>query len=306
MKRINVLVKCIVLITAFLSSKHLHAQLSPFGAMYYQNQYINNPAYAGIEAGLVLDGGIRMQDSNMPGAPKTQFLTARYAMSDKAGIGLNLNTEQVGLIKKVRTVASYAYHLPLSSENNTISFGLSLGFMDQMIDQNLLSGEHNDSYLNDFNQRETYVDGDFGMLYRYKNLSVEGAVLNINHYIRDKEDQRTVANVAKFYFASSYKINLSAKHAGTIIEPKLAYRVVDGFKDIIDFGTNLHLLDQKLNLFGVYHSSQSTTLGLGVRLIENLYTNVMYTTATAVLASESRGSFEINLKYKILNKKKTM
>lgn len=305
MKKLNVIGKCLMLVIASFSSKQLYAQLAPFGAMYYQNQYINNPAYAGLNEGLEFDGGIRIQDNNLPGAPKTQFLTGKYSLNGKAGIGLNLNTEQVGLIKKVRTVASYAYHLPLNAENNKISFGLSLGFTDESVDFRMLSGEQNDAMLGNFNQRETYIDGDFGMLYQYKNLNFEGALLNISQLLRDKNEMNaSSANVAKYYFAGSYKIPLSTKNTDVVFEPKLAYRVIQGFDDIIDVGTNIRLMDQKLSVFGIYHSSQSTTIGLGARLIDNLNMNLMYTSATAVLATESSGSFEVNLKFRILKTKK--
>lgn len=301
MKNINVV--CLMLVAAVLSCSQLYGQLSPFGAMYYSNQYINNPAHAGTSNGLVVDAGLRVQDSNLPGAPKTQFLTGSYALNDKAGIGLNLNSEQVGLIRKIRTVASFAYHLPLSSSYNKISFGLSLGLTDQLIDYSLMDGSQNDISLGNFNQRQTYADGDFGIKYTGKGLNVEAALLNISDYLRDNKQVNGVANVAKYYLAGSYKFQLSQYGESFSVEPKIAYRVVKGNKDILDFGTNVGVVDNKLNFFGIYHSSQNATLGLGASLLENLAMNFMYTSATAVLANESTGSFEINLKLKLLNKR---
>src|SRR5215217_5075345 len=103
-------------------SADANAQLAPLGAMYYHNQYLNNPAFAGIGKGLEVDLGYRQQWSTIPGSPKVQVLTGSYAMTPKAGLGLNVYNDQTGLFKRTRVMGSYAYHLPLSSKNDKLSF----------------------------------------------------------------------------------------------------------------------------------------------------------------------------------------
>lgn len=284
------------------AASNLKAQLNPLGTMYFQNQYVNNPAYAGTDKDLRLDAGVRLQDSRMPGAPKTQFITATYALNDKAGLGFNLNAEQVGLIKKIRTVATYAYHLPLNAEDK-ISFGLSLGFTDQLVDYNAINGQVNDGTIGNFNQRETYADGDFGVRYKHKQFVLEGAVPNLSNFFRDKVKTGGAANLARYYAAASYQYQLSGTNS-TVLEPKLAFRAVDGFKDIFDLGLNVRFIDDKLNIFGLYHTSQSATFGLAAKLTANMAMNFMYTSATAVLAGESSGSYEINLRLNLFKKNK--
>ncbi len=291
-------IKVLLSVAFVAAASNLKAQLNPLATMYFQNQYVNNPAYAGTDKDLRLDAGIRLQDNRMPGAPKTQFITATYALTDKAGLGFNLNAEQVGLIKKVRTVATYAYHLPLNAEDR-ISFGLSLGFTDQLVDYNTINGQVNDGTLGNFNQRETYVDGDFGVRYKRKQFTLEGAIPNLSNFYRDKAKTGSAANLARYYAAASYQYYL----AGTVLEPKIAFRAVDGFKDIFDVGLNVRFVDDKLNLFGLYHTSQSATFGIAAKLASNMSMNFMYTSATAVLAGESSGSYEINLRLDLFKKK---
>ena len=303
MKALNKKAGFLMLASLIMTGTQALAQLSPLGAMYYQNQYVNNPAYAGLDKGLRLDLGVKIQDSKLPGAPKTQFLTGAYALTDRAGFGLNINAEQIGLIKQIRTVATYAYHLPLNANDDKISFGLSLGFTDQMIDFNSLNGSANDASIGNFNQRQTYIDGDFGILYRRKGFSLEAALPNISNFFRDKENVSTVANLARYYAAASYQFSLPGA-SGITLEPKLAYRSVQGFKDIFDFGTNIKFVDQKLSLFGLYHSTQSATVGVGAKVTDNLAMNFMYTSATAVLAGESSGSYEVNLRLNLFGPKK--
>ncbi len=302
LKNISKVIPFAILCVSGLTVK---AQLSPLGAMYFQNRYLNNPAYAGIEEGLKIDAGIKAQDNKMPGSPKTQFFTGSYALTDRAGLGINFNAEQIGLIKKIRTMASYAYHLPLNSKDDKLSFGLSLGFTDELIVQNDINGQSNDIVIGNFNQRETYVDGDFGILYQRNKFSVEASLPNISNFFREKYKNNNVADLARYYVATSYKFNLSQNAKGLVLEPKLAYRAVKGHEDIFDIGTNIQLVDQKLSLFAMYHSTQNATLGIGAQAIDNLFFSFIYTSATAVLAGETSGSFEINLRLKLFNPNKT-
>jgi hypothetical protein len=64
-----------ITIITLLSTTSSKAQLSPFGAMYYQNQYLANPAIAGAQEGLRADLGFNSQQTNIPGSPKTQIIT---------------------------------------------------------------------------------------------------------------------------------------------------------------------------------------------------------------------------------------
>ena len=55
-------------------------QSNSLGSMYYQNQYLANPAFAGLEKGLELNGVYRKQLGNVEGAPTIQSITAAYGL----------------------------------------------------------------------------------------------------------------------------------------------------------------------------------------------------------------------------------
>ncbi len=110
------------------------AQLNPLGSQYYNNQYIVNPAFAGEGRGLKVNAAYRKLWSGIPGSPLTQNVTVDYGLG-KVGLGLNVNNESSGLLRQTRAVASYAYHLPLDSGRNHLSFGLSLGMMSQRVQE---------------------------------------------------------------------------------------------------------------------------------------------------------------------------
>jgi type IX secretion system PorP/SprF family membrane protein len=277
------------------------AQLAPLGATYFQNQYLNNPAYAGLEDGLRLDLGFRQQWSSIPGAPKMQVVTADYSLTEKAGIGINFYNDEAGLFKRTRLMGSYAYHLPLNANGSKLNFGVSLGYLDELVDYSRLDGDANDLTVNNFNQRQQYIDGDFGVAYTSSTLNIQATAPNLrNTFGADKNAQQEV-DEARYFFAASYKL-LLPKSWDAAIEPKICYRAIKGYKDILDVGANLTLANNKVSITGFYHSSESATVGLGAKMTKNLEIMGLYTSNTAELNGQANGNFEVNLKISLFNK----
>ena len=275
------------------------AQLSPMGALYFQNQYLGNPALAGTESGMDVSLGIRKQWSNIPGSPATQAFTASYGLNDKVGLGLNISNDKSGLFNRTRTVASYAYHLPLSGESHKLSFGLSLGLMSERIASEDIRGNAADANVGSYNQRENYLDGDFGFAYTGSKLSIQAALPNMKSYFK-KDVNTDAVDRSTFFSAVSYKFQLEGG-GGFGLEPKVAYRGVKGMDNIVDVGANLSYANNKVNLFGLYHSTNSSTFGIGLNHL-NIGFSGMYSTATSALSSYANDNFEVSMKVKLFNK----
>lgn len=144
------------------------------GSMYYLNPYLASPALAGTEKGWELNGAYKAQWTAIEHAPAMQAITATYGSeSKKVGFGINLYKEGAGVILRSSAKATYAYHLPLNTEESFLDFGLSAGVMDEWIDFNRVRGDLTDPSLYNFNQRKVYFDGDFGVAFRNKNWTVQ-------------------------------------------------------------------------------------------------------------------------------------
>ncbi|TCC89346.1 type IX secretion system membrane protein PorP/SprF [Pedobacter frigiditerrae] len=269
------------------------AQLNPLSAQYFNNLYLGNPAYAGQEKGLTVNMSFRKQWSNIPGSPLVQNLTADYS-KNKVGLGLNVSFDKAGLQRQTRVVGTYAYHLPLNDANQQLHFGISFGFMNQRLADNEIVGNTNDPLTANYNQRETYMDGDFGLAYSSTKLKVEAALPNLKKFF--KRNEIKLADYSTFYSAISYKISISEGVDGIGVEPKLAYRGIKGFDNVLDAGTQLTLANRQVIIMGMYHSSKSASFGLGLDYKGNYLINGSYTTQTAGLSNYTNGSFEINLR----------
>jgi len=295
MKLINYLLLMLIAGIAISSSKVV-AQINPLGAMYFQNQYLGNAAYAGIDSGINISTGLRQQLRGIPGGPRNQAMTGEYRFG-KVGLGLNFYNEKAGLISSTRTVATYAYHLPLGAENQQLHLGLSLGFLNERINDQEVIGTGGDVAVGMLNQRQTYIDSDFGMAYTAKRLTIQGALPNMKSFFA--QDDRGAVNWATFFTAVSYMVQLGQGQDAVGIEPKLSYRGINGLDNIVDLGSNVTFAGKQVSVFGMFHSTGSTTFGFGLNYRHRLSFQGIYTTETSAIRGNTNGNFEINLKARV-------
>ncbi len=276
-----------------ISTTTLKAQLNPLSAQYYTNQYLINPAFAGAGQGIKVNGAYRKLWNNVPGSPLTQNVTIDYGLN-KVGLGLTVNNESAGLQRQTRVVGSYAYHLQLNENNNQLHFGVSLGFMSQRLENADIYGNPADPTVGQYNDRKTYVDGDFGIAYTSDKLNIQAAIPNLKSVL--KKDMIKLADVATFYTAVSYKIGISEGVEGMDLEPKVAYRGVKGFDNIWDAGAQMGIANKQVFLLAMYHSTENVTFGLGMDYKKKYLISGTYTTQTSALSAYTNGSFELNLR----------
>jgi type IX secretion system PorP/SprF family membrane protein len=278
------------------------AQLDPFQSMYYQNRYLLNPALAGVVQGLTVNANYQQQWSAFPGTPKTDLLTGDYSASDKVGVGVNISDDESGIIRTTRMVGSYAYHLRLNEANDShLNFGLSLGVNNSRVDLNKVSGDLSDGEIAAYDQLKPYIDGDLGIAYTDKHWLLSGTLPNLSATILKTSDSRFDADQLLFIGEAAYKINLQSDYNNITIEPMGAYRIVKGYKDIVDAGINLAINNYGFNMQAIYHSSQSTSLGVGLDL-KSVMLMFNYNIETGSLSNFTNGAFELGMKFHVFGK----
>jgi type IX secretion system PorP/SprF family membrane protein len=269
------------------------AQLSPIGANFYQNQYLANPAMAGIKSGMYLNSGYNKQWSSIPGAPITQYFTIDN-QSGKIGQGLNIYSDKAGLLNRTRILGSYAYHLPINSDNDAFHFGLSFGLLLERINIADINGNNIDISIQRFNDRDLLLDGDFGIAYTTEKFTVQSAIPNLNNFFRT--EIYNTANWNTFFTAINYNYKLEYNNSLYLLQPKISFRGVRESKDILDIGINFSTLQNKIFSSLIYHSSQNFTMGMGINY-KDFTISCMYTTRTFTLKGYSDGNLEVGLGY---------
>jgi type IX secretion system PorP/SprF family membrane protein len=142
----------------------IYAQQKPYYTQYLLNNYILNPAFAGMESYTDVKFSYRNQWSGIEGAPITSYLTvqqplgkengdnAATSMQQKAtnpviryrdrittpvahhGLGLTFISDKAGYINRVSLGLSYSFHKPISN-TFTLAGGFSAGFTNVNLDR---------------------------------------------------------------------------------------------------------------------------------------------------------------------------
>lgn len=291
------LLGCVIILTVTTNFK-VKAQLSRIGASYFQNQYLVNPAMAGSQLSqLEMNIGYSSFLSQLPGSPTTKTMTLDYRNAEKkVGLGMNVLVDVSGLINRTRIMGTYSYHLPLGDQGQELSFGLSLGLMKERIANSDINGSSSDLSVANFNSQPAYLDGDMGVSYRNKKFHAQLVLPNLKTFFRtDAANSSNIVDVTKSFASLSYTLNFANTLGGLSVEPMLAYQQIKGLSDVIDFGANMRIMNDKVNFMAMYHSTKNISLGLGTQLGDYLKINTIYSSSPSYFKGIAGSNFEINL-----------
>lgn len=296
-KSIKTIYLQVIMFLILLGTNSANAQLTEYEAMYFQNQYINNPAMAGLQEGMKLNLGYQRQWDEVPGNPILMNATFEYNSGNRTGLGLNVTSDRAGLINRTRIVGTYAYHLPIGAEEK-LHFGLSAGAKFASIDMNKVSGDRDDAVLQNFNEGAK-IDGDLGIAYTSRLLTVQASLPKLHDLFYENDNGvQNYADRTTFYSAISYKFLLSNYDENLNIEPIVAYRGVKGHKDILDMGGRFNFTDYKMNISALYHTNKTVSTAFGIS-VDDLGVFLAYSKYFGSLGAYANNTFEVGLNYKL-------
>lgn len=266
------------------------AQIRPLSTQYYENQYMNNSAFAGMDKGLNVNLSYRNQWRAVPGSPVTMAFSGDYRF-EKVGVGFIVYNDKAGLIGRTQVMGSYAYHFPLNGENKNLHFGLSLGVMKEDLDNQNIVAAPDDFLALRFNERKPFINGDFGIAYTNERFTIQGALPNLSKFLH--KDKQNIIDGSTYFAAMSYKIGTALN---VVIEPKISYRGAKDIESIWDVGTNLKLENNIVSFMGMYRSDKSSVFGVGFNYDKHYFIQFYYTSQLAGGRMRTGGDFEINFK----------
>lgn len=284
----------LTVLTCLFSVTDACAQLVAFDAQFYQNQYIANPAMAGLENGLRLNLGFRSQWNTIPGSPRDAILTADMSLREKLGMGLSASFDHAGLLTQSKITATFAYHLPINSDQGKLNFGLSANMLREQLAGSNVVGSDNDPDIASFSETPVF-DADAGIGFSNERFNLQAALYNLKSIVKD--EQLNSVDYSIGYGAVQYRLDFS----GYTITPKIAYRRMRNFKSLFDAAAEISPLEDKLKFTGIYHSNQSVSLGFRFLYESKFELMGMYSTAGKFFKSYSYGTFEVGLKVAFVN-----
>ena len=293
------LFKIVVLIIGIilLHANAMSQQLNPSETQFFINPYLSNPALAGMEhQELVLNTAFRSQWDKVLASPKTIAFTADYRSPNNVGLGLNFNSQKAGLLTQTNFLLSYAYHIPLSEqEDDYLHMGFSTGFSNDVLDYSSLIGDASDPVAIGYNRRVVNWTVDAGLAYSKNGFFVQLAAPNLNRTMNKKND--FMADYPIFYAAINYEMQVSDQ---IMLNPKLVYRGIQNYNNIIDIGVQVQF-KEPFSISALYHSNQSYSLGVSYAHLNQWQLVCLYNTPTKSLKEFSNGIFEMGLRFRFAN-----
>ena len=276
-----------------------YAQLGSSGSVYFLNQFALNPAMSGMEENLKITLSYQRRASSISSGANTQYVTADYGHSENVGLGLAVFRQEMGILTGTRFLANYSYHVALAEDKN-LSFGLSLGAVDESINLNELVGDPGDPLVADFNDTGIQPDGDFGLSFTMKNLNIQAAGLQLGSLLYDhNENMITAARQPMVFVAASYNFLLKPGVNAISLMPKALYRKVKEFREIVDIGAQINFLNDRLNFFTMYHTSKCATFGVGAEIKNFIAFSSMFTTESTEYDGNAGGNVEFALRLRL-------
>ncbi|MCO4293810.1 type IX secretion system membrane protein PorP/SprF [Solitalea sp. MAHUQ-68] len=282
----------------------VYGQQRPQYTLYMQNNYILNPAIAGIEDYYDMKLSYRSQWVGLEAAPKTGYLSYQMPIGDvdsrHHGVGGNIVSDKTGPTSRLSFDGSYAYHLPISG-NLKVSFGVSAGFTQYTTDASQLNpADPNDPAIANSRISQFLPDVSAG-LWLYSDKFYVGASglqlvpATLNYGSSTPSDQNRYR--AHYFFTGGYRFPIGYDFLAT---PSIMVKWIDPAPASMDF--NFKLMYQETVWAGVsYRKADSFSALLGVNISSLINVAYSYDYGVNELTDFHKGSHEIILGLQLNN-----
>ncbi len=295
MKKITIL---ILLISLGFFAK---AQQLPQFTQYMINDYVFNPAIAGIESNYQMKSNIRNQWAGVNNAPRTTVLSVygKYRESN-VGLGGVVFNDQVGPTSRNGVSLSYAYHFSLT-EKIKMSLALSGGFTQMRIDPTLLNvPDLDDPVMKGGTLESSVPDATFAFHLYTKDWYVGASIpqllnSNLGFFEDDYLDMYNLnpdGSLERHYFAmAGYKWKVNYDY---VVEPSVLIKSVTPAPTQADIGVKV-TYQNKLWAGTAYRTNGDIGVLLGYSIGDRYSIGYSYDVVTSGLGEYTSGSHEFML-----------
>lgn len=305
----------LLLILSILCYQQGFSQQAPVYSQYILNEFLVNPAVAGIDGMTSINTTGRKQWLGLRHAPETYSLTyttrilksrstvnnRRYQKGSKGRVGLGAAfvSDWNGAINRTGFQFTYAYHIFI--RNNQLSFGLSANVSQFRIDQDLITlrDPNNDPITNALGKSAYIPDAGAGISYSSPEGTIGLAVANIlqspvkfgNQEIKSQD----LEHVRQYNLYGFYKFSLRDNRWE--FEPSLLVRGNEQLRFSADITGRL--IYKKEYWAGLsYRTTKDFVLLLGMK-INRFYIGYSFDYGMNELSKVSYGSHEVVLAIKL-------
>lgn len=265
------------------------------------NKMMFNPGSTGIDEGFCGTLGYRNQWDKLDGAPNTTFLNVEGKMSRwfPGGLGLNFCNDAIGFNRQNNLMLNYSYPLELPG-GNVLGIGLGIGMMNFGMKPTWVAPQTLFDNSLPVGFSSTGLDLNFGLFFKssmgfYAGLS--GTHLNTATVSVKDASTGLLTNPYQlsrhFYLMGGYRKPIGT--GSNAIDAQMMLRS-DFIKTSIDL--NARFMLGTIGYGGItYRTNDCVALMLGYNIMSHFTVGYSYDMTLGKLASVSKGSHEIVLKY---------
>ena len=192
------------------------------------NYYLIHPSMAGAANCAKLRLTARQQWFGQDDAPAFQTLSFNGRMGERSGGGLIAFNDKNGYHSQRGLKATYAHHIMFSRDAidlNQLSFGISAGFVQSMLDETefLQSGDYDPIVDGTIVQKDSYFNVDIGASYHYLDFYAHFTVKNALANKREIYTEIESDNLRKFLFSAGYTFGDTETIS---LEPSIMFQMV--------------------------------------------------------------------------------
>ena len=291
------------------SCSELYAQQDPQFSQYILNQFVYNPAYAGMDNALSATAHLRTQWVGITGQPFIQNISLHSPVSLlHGGAGLQILNEEEGAMRVTSATLSYSYIY--KSRIGKFSVGVNGGVLQLNLDGSKLRApdgnyennliEHNDPLLPDVSVSGLAPDFAAGVFFSGNKVNIG---LSSTHLI-PMEVKLNGGNLSmnlarQYYFQASYLAKLGKTFE---LRPSVYVKSngdnLQGEADAIFSFNNFFWIGGGMR--GYNDNTRDAIIGMtGINIGENMRIGYSYDYTISSLSSASNGSHEVVLNYRV-------
>lgn len=285
-------IACLTL--CFIGIVPLQGQQDPLYNLYYYNQVMINPAYAGLYKDVTLNLITRKQWIGIEGAPLTNFFSVTSSITKHAGLGAMVVDDRLGINTVQEGQLAFSYKV-IDTYDHVLSFGVQGGLINYRFDYSRLNLE----YLDDQDLDQTHANFSqpnvgAGVFY-YNERFYLGAsaprILNV-----DVSDGMTTSTRYQrhFYLSGGFLINKSYQHNLIRFKPSFLWRFVPGGNQALD--VSLHaLILETLWVGTTVRNFSAVGVNTQFQVAQRLRVGYGFELPTSSLVSRNFGTHELSL-----------
>lgn len=275
---------------------YANAQSAESYSTYQRTQDYINPAYTGSQGPFDLSLDYKKEWMEFQGAPTTLMLSTSGLVGEKVGLGLNIESRNVNVERRLKVFSNYAYKLPLST--GVLQLGIKAGVMN-------FSGNYTDVETNvagdlAFSENVNRWQANFGMgaFYHSQNWY---AGISVPMLLQDNldDEESTLQSLGlsqrNYFLSAGCRLQLNDLLS---MQPNalLSFSEEDGVNGI--FGVNLYYLSSLWTGLN-WISNNMLNANLHYQLNDRISAGYAYETGIGQINNSATSAHLLNVRYNI-------